>query len=134
MTSLSRRGEVVNLRRGGRIEGELSIQEYIDVYCDEGMKKIVSQVPMDRIQDVALQTIVFTILMLSGSVAPSLENQVVIYYSIACMTPIVFDWCSSLLDTVRGQLTSCRIGRLNKFGFGSLICSYFFERTPSLSL
>lgn len=107
---------------------------YIDVYCDEGTEKITSQIPVARIQDVALCKILFTILMLLGSVEPHLANPVVMYYYVVCMTPTVFDRCSSLLDTVRGKLTSCRTRRMNSFGFRSLICSYFFERILSLSL
>jgi len=44
MTRISRRGEVVNLQGGSNIEGELSIQEYIDVYCDKGTEKVTSQI------------------------------------------------------------------------------------------
>ena len=76
----------------------------------------------------------FTILKFLGSTTPHLSNRVVTYYVVSCMTPTMFDWCSSLLDTIRGKLTGSRMRRINKFRFGSLICSYFFERILALSI
>ena len=51
MTILSHRGEVVNLRGGDHIEGALTIQEQIDVYCEDGAQKVASQIPMVHMQD-----------------------------------------------------------------------------------
>lgn len=100
MNSPSRWGEAVNLHGGGRLEGALLVQEYIDIYYDEGTKKVASHILVDHIQDVARWTIAFNILRLSGFATPHLENHVVMYYSVACMTPTVFERCSSLLDIV----------------------------------
>lgn len=49
MGILSRQGEVVNLRGEGRLEGALSVQDYIDMYCEDGAEKVVSQIPIARI-------------------------------------------------------------------------------------
>lgn len=44
MNGLSHRGESINLRGGGQVEGALIIQEYIDVYYEEGIEKVASQI------------------------------------------------------------------------------------------
>jgi hypothetical protein len=38
-----------------------------------------------------------------------------------------------MLDCMKRQITECQ-GKSNKnFGFGTILCSFFFERVPSLS-
>lgn len=74
----------------------------------------------------------FTILRLSGLESPHLTTYMVMYYGVACITLTMFYWCTIILEIVHGQLTSCRTGRLKKFG-GSLSYSLFFERMPTLS-
>jgi hypothetical protein len=74
MTRLSHREYIVNLHVGNQMEGALSIQEYIGLYFDEGTMKISSHITMAHIWDMALQTIFFTILRLSGYAAPHLDN------------------------------------------------------------
>ena len=73
------------------MEGALSVQEYIDIYRDEGTEKVASQILIAWIQDVALRTITFTILRLYGSTTPHLDNRIVMYYLVSCMTATVFD-------------------------------------------
>jgi len=46
MTGLSHRGEAVNLHGGGHLEGDLSVYDYIDMYCGEGTEKVTSQIPI----------------------------------------------------------------------------------------
>jgi diadenosine tetraphosphatase ApaH/serine/threonine PP2A family protein phosphatase len=38
-----------------------------------------------------------------------------------------------MLDCMKRQLTECRIWEHHNFGFGTIFCSFFFERVPSLS-
>jgi hypothetical protein len=38
-----------------------------------------------------------------------------------------------MLDCMKRQLTECRIREHRNFGFGTVLCSFFFERVPSLS-
>ena len=88
---------------------------------------------MAHIQDKALRTIVITILILSGLAEPHLDTQVIMYYGLYSMSLTVFDWCTIVLNIYRGQLIGCRTRRLKNIGFGRFICSFFFERIPSLS-
>lgn len=125
MIGLSPTGEVVNLWGGNHIEGALSIQEYIDIYCEDN-EKVASNIPIARIQDHALCTIMFTILWLSGSETPHFTTHIVMYYGVTCMNPMVFDWCIVVLDTIRENLIGCRIGRLNNFRYKILIFYFIF--------
>jgi hypothetical protein len=38
-----------------------------------------------------------------------------------------------MLDCMKRQLTECRIREHRNFRFGTILCSFFFERVPSLS-
>jgi hypothetical protein len=44
----------------------------------------------------------------------------------------MYDWCTSLLTNMKGQLTECKQGAKRNFGFASILCSFFFKRIPSL--
>ena len=46
--------------------------------------------------------------------------------------PIVFNWAEALLPIFKDQLTKCWQGELKKFGFGSIIACFFFERVPQM--
>jgi hypothetical protein len=38
-----------------------------------------------------------------------------------------------LLTCMKAQLTGCKQGKMKNFGFGSLLCCFFFERVPMMS-
>ena len=44
------------------------------------------------------------------------------------MEPIVFNWPEALLPVFKDQLTKCRQGELNQFGYGSILAYFFFKR------
>jgi hypothetical protein len=45
----------------------------------------------------------------------------------------IFDWSTTLLEAMRRQLTDCRERTHRNFGFGTILCSFFFERVPCFS-
>ena len=60
ITSLSQRGEMVNLRYLGP-GGGLTIDEYIAVYCFLEMEKVGSQIPTNSIQILGLKAILLAL-------------------------------------------------------------------------
>jgi hypothetical protein len=55
------------------------------------------------------------------------------FYVVECLRPMVYDWCTSLLANMKRWLNDCKLGRMSNFRFASILCSFFFERVPSLS-
>ena len=51
-------------------------------------------------------------------------------YAIEAMAPTVFKWEEAMLPIFKDQLTKCRQGELKRFGFGSILAYFFFERVP----
>ena len=53
--------------------------------------------------------------------------------AVQCMNVQIFDWSTTLLEVMKRQLTDCRQRNHRKFGFGTILCSFFFERVPCFS-
>ena len=70
---------------------------------------------------------------MSGTAAQHVISCPLMYYALECMRPTIYDWCTGLLASIYTQLTACKHGRQMNFGYGSLICSFFFERIPTLA-
>jgi len=45
---------------------------------------------------------------------------------------IVFDWCMPLLTNMKSQLTSIQKGQTKNFGYGTILCPFFFKKVPGL--
>ena len=135
---MSCQGREANLHGGGWGDASLTIQEYITVYCEEGTQKVASQIPIARIQTLALRSMAYCLVRMLGTSTQHVISQPLMYYALECMRPTVYDWCTSLLTSVCTQLTACKTRRQIFFGYGSLICSFFFERilvlTPRVSM
>jgi hypothetical protein len=131
LTGLSRRGEPVNLRAFP--PGPHNIVELIGKHCEAGTDKVGSQVPIHKITNLSLKVIVLLIGWITGSVALHQASRVHMHCAVQCLNARVFDWSTTMLECMKRQLTECR-GQNNKnFGFGTILCSFFFERVPSLS-
>jgi hypothetical protein len=133
LTGLSHQGWEANLHGGRQGDASLTIQEYITVYCEEGTQKVASQIPIAWIRTVALRSVAYYLVRMSGTTAQHVISFPLMYYALECMRPIVYDWCTDMLVFVPTQLTACKTGRHKIFGYGSLICSFFFERIPALT-
>jgi hypothetical protein len=54
------------------------------------------------------------------------------FYTVECLQPTVYDWCTTLLANMKSQLTNCKHERKMNFRFTSILCSFFFERVLGL--
>jgi hypothetical protein len=45
---------------------------------------------------------------------------------------MVYSWCTLLLANMKSQLTECKMGIKRKFGFASILCSFFSEWVPGM--
>ena len=48
------------------------------------------------------------------------------------MRPTLYDWSTALLSNMKQQLSDCKMGRVRKFGFVSILSMFFFEHVPGL--
>ena len=133
LTGLSHRGWELNLCGGGRGDASLTIQEYIDTYYKDGTQKVASQIPIARITTLALHSIVFCLVNMLSTTAQHVISHPLVYYALECTWPTIFDWCIGLLVFVRAQLMKWNMGQHRNFGYGILICSFFFKRVLALS-
>jgi hypothetical protein len=69
-----------------------------------------------------------------GSASPHMVLQSYFQYAIECMEPQVFNWSDEVLRGMKIQLTKCKKGDLNQFGYMSILVSFFLERVPHLLL
>ena len=134
LTSLSHRGRELNLHGGRWGDALLTIQEYINAYCKAGTQKVASQIPIVQIETLTLRSVEYCIVRMSGTAAQHVISCLLMYYTLECMRPTIYDWCIGLLAYVCTQLTACKIGRQKNFGYGSLICLFFFERILAFGL
>jgi len=129
ITGLSRRGEVVQSR--GRTRSSLSIEDYVQIYCPRHPKKVGSQISIAHVESLALRIILFTIARVNGSSSLHQASRLNMSVAVDCLNT-VFDWCTPLLANLKSQLTSIRRGQTKNFGYGTILCTFFFERIPAL--
>ena len=109
ITGLSRRGEMVNLQSHG-LGGELTIDEYIVVYCFPDMEKVGSQISINAIQILGLKAILLALGRIAGLASLHQASQPMIFYAVECMQPTVYDWSTTLLSNMKQQLSDCKMG------------------------
>jgi hypothetical protein len=128
-TGLSRRGEPINFRTFPSRPHNIS--ELIGLYCEAGTNMMRSQVPISKISDLALQTIVFLIGRITGYATLHQVSYAHMNCAVQCLNAHIFYWSTTLLDCMKRQLTDCRSQNQRNFGFGTILFSFFFERVPS---
>jgi hypothetical protein len=132
LIGLSHYGSWVTLT-GSRGGGE-PMNYYISHHCVLGTKKHSGKVSIRDVQYFPLQTILYTITCMEGSVTPHMALQSHFHYALECMEPRVFNWCEGVLKIMKKQLTKCISGGLKQFRYGSILVSFFLERVPVLHL
>jgi hypothetical protein len=131
LTGLSRRGDLVKLRTFP--PGPHNIEELIGLHCEAGTEKVGSQVPINKINNPSLKVIVLLIGQITRSADLHQASWAPMHCALQCLNAQIFNWSTTILDCMKRQLTECH-GRENKnFGLGTILCSFFFERVPSLS-
>ena len=95
---------------------------------------MASQIPIAQIRTLALRSVAYCLVRMSSIASQHVISHPLVYYTLECMRPTVYEWCTSMLASICTQLTSCKMGRGKIFGYGSLIFSFFFKRIPVLTL
>ena len=90
LTSLSRRGEVVNLKSCGAGSG-MKIEEYIDAHCVVGTPKVGIQVPIREIKNLSLNIIVLVLTRITGLASLQQALRPLMFYAVQCMRPTLYD-------------------------------------------
>jgi hypothetical protein len=109
LTVLSRRGEVVHLK-SRRAGSGMNIEDYINAHCIAGTSKVGIQVPIRAISNLNSKIIVLMLTRIIGSASLHQASRLFMFYAIECARPTVYDWCTSLLTNMKGQLTECKQG------------------------
>jgi hypothetical protein len=94
---------------GGKCGG-LPMREYCCQYCVPEVERSKGKVAIWGVQDLTLQTILFTISRMAGSAAPHMALQSYFQYAKECIEPRVFNWLDAVLHSMRRQLMKCRKG------------------------
>ena len=131
ITGLSWGGEMVNLWSHGP-KGGLTIDEYITVYCFSEMEKVGSQISTNSIQILGPKAILLALGSIVGLSSLHQASRPMIFYSVECIRPTVYDWSNMLLSNMKQQLNDCKMGRMWNFGFDSILSMFFFERVPGI--
>jgi hypothetical protein len=130
LTGLSRRGEPVNFHTFP--SGPHNIVELIGLHCEAGTNKMGTQVPINKISDLSLKVIVFLVGWITGFTTLHQASRAHMNCAVQCLNAQVFDWSTTLLECMKRQLIECRMRRKRNFGFGTIICAFFFfESTES---
>ena len=131
LTGLSRRGEPVNFQTFPT--GPRKVSELIAEYCEAGTNPRPSSMPIGRITSLTLQTILSLIGRITGSAAVHQASRAQMNCAIQCMNAQIFDWSTTLLESMKRKLIDFRQQTHMNFGFGTILCSFFFERVPCFS-
>jgi hypothetical protein len=100
LTRLSCWGEVVNLKSWGAGSG-MKIEEYIDAHYVEGTLKVGSQLPFQAINNLSLKIFILVLSRITGSTSLHQESRSLMFYTLQCMRPTIYDWCTSLLANMK---------------------------------
>lgn len=131
LTGLSRRGEPVNLHTFPT--GERKVSELIAEYCVAGTNRRTSWISVGGFTSLTLQTILSLIGRITGSTAVHQATRTQMNCAIQCMNAQIFYWSTTFLEVMKRQLTDCHQREHRNFGFGTILCSFFFERVPCFS-
>jgi hypothetical protein len=103
------------------------------MYCEAGTEKVGSQVSIHKITSLSLRVILLMIGWITGSTTLHQASRAHMHCAVQCLEATIFDWSTTMLVCMKRQLTECRRRTNKNFGFGTILCSFFFERVPSLS-
>jgi hypothetical protein len=131
LTGFSRRGEPVNFMTFS--VGPLNIADLIALHCEAGTNRLSSHVPISKITDLSLQAILLLIGWITSSTALHQASCAQMNYAIQCLNAQIFDWGTTLLECMKRQLTYFQQRTQRNFRFGTILCSFFFERVSSFS-
>ena len=123
----------MNLEGTGKGGDPLSVQNYIDIYCEPGTQKRCIYIPIVHIHNFPLQVLMSTIVRVAGSLSLHLATQNQMRLAVDCMQGALYDWCSGVIPIMRKQLSDCKRGRKKNFGYSSMLVAFLFEIVSGLS-
>ena len=71
--------------------------------------------------------------MIAGLVSLHQASWPLMFYVVECMRPTIYEWSTTLLSNMKHQLSECKVGRVRKFGFNSILSTLFFKHVLGLS-
>jgi hypothetical protein len=113
--------------------GPSKVSKLIAEYCVAGTNQVTSSVPVGSIISLVLQTILSLIGWITSSAVVHQASHAQMNYAVQCMNAQIYDWSTTLLENMKRQLIDCHQRRHRNFGFGTILFSFFFERTPCFS-
>lgn len=127
LMGLSRRGtplSVLGFARGGE-----SMKDYIHQFYRYGSQPSRDgKINIQDVTDQPLRTIIFTLARLAGSTYLHLVNRSYMQYALEFLEPKVFNWQEVVLPIMKYQLSKVKTGRINNFGYGSILTIFSLER------
>ena len=80
-----------------------------------------------------LKAILLTLGRIAGLASLHQASRPLMFYAVECMRPMVYDWSTKLLGNMKHQLSEWNMGRVQNFGFSSILSTFIFEPVPGLS-
>ena len=103
------------------------------MYYFPDTEKVGSQIPTNSIQVLGLKAILLALGRISRLASLHQASRPLMFYAVECMRPIVYDSSTTLLSNMKQQLSDCKMGRVQNFGFSSILSTLFFKCVPGLS-
>jgi hypothetical protein len=129
LTGLSKRGVPISF------SGKMVLPEKVGVYlarhCVPGARLVGGIIPIKDIRELPLQSILFSITSVMGSISMHLASRSQVAYGVQCLEPTLFNWSAGFLRNVKEQVSWCKMEQ-KQFGYGSFLVSFFLERIPQM--
>lgn len=131
MIGLSKRGEPLSLF-GARLDGQ-SIASLQLEFCNDEANPKDKRIDIKTIILPEFKVVAFTVTKLSGSAALHVATGSQMRIAVDYFQGSIFNWCEAVLANIKGQLTREKNGKLNNFGYGSIMVTFSLERIPLLA-
>jgi hypothetical protein len=77
------------------------MEDYIATHYVAGINKVGSQLPIRAIKNLILNINMLVLTWILGSASLLQASRPLMFYEMECLRPIVYDWCTSLLDNMK---------------------------------
>ena len=106
----------------------LTIRDYNKEYCGPDDHVSSSRVPINHIVNLNLKVIFNAINYMAGSIMVHLATRPYMALARFCLDPNIYGWCRTVRVSLCKKLTTFHEGKKKEFSYGSLLCSFFFEK------
>jgi hypothetical protein len=91
-----------------RAESGMKVEEYIEAHCVAETPMVGCQIPIQSIGNLSLKIIVLMLTRIIGLASLHQASRPLMFYTMECVRPTVYDWCTSRLTNMKGQLIECK--------------------------